>query len=288
MTSTKLILYTSSLRYTELKHPFNFFKTSYRVPSNFETINSPNKMSYQRETPGTSSKFRFGAQSRRLPQVDSPWPQEIEQQYRRGDPRPSNAMGLVNPSGFRLNRYDNPRTYQPQNSLPNESNHVFNEEYQTKMSFRQLNYNQLSSQEKKEQDSWAHSEMARLVPCPMGYGWRRIRGGYRCKGGENAPRGSESLRLGGTHIVTDELLHRRQGEFYQRTIFPVWGEKTTQFPGIKGLWTGPETMNSPRIQWIYKQNTGDSMETPPAPVAKSINMTSSVTYKARHLSMLEV
>lgn len=191
----------------------------------------------------------------------------LQQQYRRGDPGPSNSGGLGDPSRFRLNGYDGTGMYQPQNPLPDNDNQVFNEEHQMKMSFRQLNYDRLSSQEKKEQDNWAHSELARLVPCPMGYGWRRVRGGYRCKGGENTPKNAESLRTGGTHLVTDELLSRRQGEFYLLSVFVRHYEKTVQFPGIKGRWTGPETINSFRVQKQlqakYGRQYGDAPGGPP-------------------------
>ena len=57
-----------------------------------------------------------------------------------------------------------------------------------KMAARQLQFDQLTAEEQKEQDLWARFQMAkhRGGICLAGFNWYRVKGGYRCHGGHHA------------------------------------------------------------------------------------------------------
>jgi hypothetical protein len=71
------------------------------------------------------------------------------------------------------------------------------------MATRQTKYDQLPPKEQEVQEEWAQRKIAETGPCPAGYVWLRVPGGYNC--------------AAGSHWMTDEQLAEGRGGFYART-----------------------------------------------------------------------
>lgn len=68
------------------------------------------------------------------------------------------------------------------------------------MASRQTQYESLSPQDQKEQEKWAQEKVQTLGPCPAGFAWLRVTGGYNCEPG--------------THWTSDELVAEGRGGYY--------------------------------------------------------------------------
>jgi hypothetical protein len=68
------------------------------------------------------------------------------------------------------------------------------------MASRQTQYESLSPQEQKKQEEWAQEKVQTLGPCPAGFRWLRVTGGYNCEPG--------------THWTSDELVAEGRGGYY--------------------------------------------------------------------------
>jgi hypothetical protein len=68
------------------------------------------------------------------------------------------------------------------------------------MASRQVQYETLSPQDRKKQEEWAQEKIKTLGPCPEGFEWQRVHGGYHCGGGN--------------HWTPDELVAEGKGGFY--------------------------------------------------------------------------
>jgi hypothetical protein len=73
-----------------------------------------------------------------------------------------------------------------------------------KMASRQTQYDSLPPNEQKVQEEWAQTKIAKHGPCPEGYRWNRVPGGYNCSGLQ--------------HWMTDKLLAEGRGGFYMRAL----------------------------------------------------------------------
>lgn len=81
-------------------------------------------------------------------------------------------------------------------------NTTFRTQHDVQMAARQVRYDELSVQDRSEQEVWAQSQLKQIVGrCPQSFGWIRETGGYRCGGGD--------------HLVTDELLAEGKGRYYE-------------------------------------------------------------------------
>ncbi|KIN07263.1 hypothetical protein OIDMADRAFT_85406, partial [Oidiodendron maius Zn] len=69
--------------------------------------------------------------------------------------------------------------------------------HDAQMASRQTQINEMSSSDRKTQDSWAQSMIQRSKCCPQKYGWNRVSGGYHCEGGH--------------HYISDDLLSEGNG-----------------------------------------------------------------------------
>jgi hypothetical protein len=103
---------------------------------------------------------------------------------------------------------------------------LFVDKTDAKMAERQTHYETMTPDQRATQDVWAQSFLQRYTPCPVGYDWQRIKGkGYQCKGG--------------SHLVTDELIHEGKGGLmilrYRNPWFPAIGPYY-EIPGRLGWW----------------------------------------------------
>lgn len=69
--------------------------------------------------------------------------------------------------------------------------------HDAQMASRQTQIDEMSSSDRKTQDSWAQSMIQRSKCCPQKYGWNRVSGGYHCEGGH--------------HYISDDLLSEGNG-----------------------------------------------------------------------------
>jgi len=77
---------------------------------------------------------------------------------------------------------------------------AYTDKHDIEMATRQIKYDKLTPQQQREQDRWAEEKMRTVgAPCPAGFGWIRVPGGYNC--------------FGGTHWMSDELLVEGFGRF---------------------------------------------------------------------------
>ena len=74
---------------------------------------------------------------------------------------------------------------------------AFTDPHDIKMASRQIQYETLSPDEQRKQEQWAQTKARQLGPCPAGYAWIRVPGGYNCSAG--------------SHWMTDELLAEGKG-----------------------------------------------------------------------------
>lgn len=122
--------------------------------------------------------------------------------------RLSNRPAIMQNSDLRENR--TPVTLpqvsaQPQNAnstirLPETIRTHFKNATDVRMAARQTLLTTLSSRDQKEQHDWAKEFIARVAPCVEGFKWKRIDGGYQCKGGH--------------HLISDDLLAEGKGGFW--------------------------------------------------------------------------
>lgn len=103
-------------------------------------------------------------------------------------------------------------------------NSTFRSQQDMQMASRQTQYDQLSPQDRNEQEAWAQTQLGQNSGrCPQRYEWIRQSGGYRCGGG--------------THFVTDALLAEGKGRYYKPNV--VKGVKTTLRLQDGSSWSGP-------------------------------------------------
>ncbi|KUJ19437.1 uncharacterized protein LY89DRAFT_545211, partial [Mollisia scopiformis] len=69
-----------------------------------------------------------------------------------------------------------------------------------KMASRQPMIEDMHGPEKKEQEEWAAKTLRLTGACPDAFSWRRVKGGYHCKGEH--------------HFVTDDLMAENKGGVY--------------------------------------------------------------------------
>ncbi len=123
-------------------------------------------------------------------------------------PAPSNSTlqnPLLNPRGqSRALRPTEPSSgptrAQPQNEVQPATKTAFTNPYDVAMASRQVQYESLSPQDKQKQEEWAQEKIRSLGPCPEGFEWLRVPGGYNCGGG--------------SHWQSDELVAEGKGGFY--------------------------------------------------------------------------
>ena len=51
------------------------------------------------------------------------------------------------------------------------------------MASRQVSFSTMSPRDQAEQSKWAQEVISKQQACPEGYAWKRVEGGYQCKGG---------------------------------------------------------------------------------------------------------
>jgi hypothetical protein len=76
---------------------------------------------------------------------------------------------------------------------------AFTSSHDITMATRQIRYETLPPHEQKKQEEWAQKKAQKLGPCPMGFEWERVSGGYNCSAGN--------------HWITDALLAEEKGGF---------------------------------------------------------------------------
>lgn len=79
---------------------------------------------------------------------------------------------------------------------------IFTSQRDIEMATRQTKYDQLPPKEQEVQEEWAQRKIAETGPCPAGFVWIRVPGGYNC--------------AAGSHWMTDEQLAEGRGGFYKR------------------------------------------------------------------------
>jgi len=77
---------------------------------------------------------------------------------------------------------------------------AFTSEHDIKMASRQTKIDSLPPAERKKQEEWAQKKIKEFAPCPAGFDWLRVPGGYNC--------------TAGSHWMTDELLAEGKVGYY--------------------------------------------------------------------------
>ncbi|PMD18529.1 hypothetical protein NA56DRAFT_538214, partial [Hyaloscypha hepaticicola] len=87
-----------------------------------------------------------------------------------------------------------------QNEVRPATKTAFKNPHDIAMASRQVQYETLSPHDKQKQEEWAQEKLKTLGPCPEGFEWLRVRGGYHC--------------AGGNHWTSDETVAEGKGGFY--------------------------------------------------------------------------
>lgn len=117
-----------------------------------------------------------------------------------------------------------------------------------KMATRQTQYNTLRKPEKLKQEEWAQLQIRKFGACIVGYGWHRVKEGYRC--------------YGGTHFIPDGILTEGIACYYEmpgehETARLMKNPKMIEADGY--WWIGPFR---PTKEEIEKANEPDAGATP--------------------------